>query len=192
MPMPIGTARAWGRLRDAFDLKGKHNLLLDEVVVPIVLVEDLSKDAPLGDLRAAHGGSGQGALAANVSQHQLFNPPGTGQMLELYRASFQSAVNVDWDSGPTVVALTVNQAGQWQDRRLTPASFPIGRMQSDRVAAATLLDPTRFMTLARAEFWLELDVFLPPGTGYMVESRTVNVTTNASFFWRERDLLPGE
>lgn len=46
MPMQIYTAGAWQRLRDAFDLKGKHNLLLDEVVVPVAVVADLSSQAP--------------------------------------------------------------------------------------------------------------------------------------------------
>jgi len=42
MPMPIYSSGAWQRLRDAFDLKGKHSLLLDEVVVPVAVVAELS------------------------------------------------------------------------------------------------------------------------------------------------------
>ncbi len=46
MPMRIYTADAWQRLRDAFDLKGKHDLLLDEIIVPVAIVSDITTDLP--------------------------------------------------------------------------------------------------------------------------------------------------
>ena len=41
-PIQIQNPRAWGRLVDAFTIRGRHKLLLDEVAVPVVLIEDLS------------------------------------------------------------------------------------------------------------------------------------------------------
>jgi len=192
MPMQIGTARAWGRLRDAFDLKGKHSLLLDEVVVPIVLVEDLTRDDPLADDRQAQGGTVLGALPANVNQHQLFNPADSDVLLELYLVTMCSGGTIAYDMGPTAAALATDAGGQWQDRRLPAASFPVGRMQSTQVAAATLVLPAVFRTLTTVINTHERKVSLPPGTGYMVESSVVNILTAVSFFWSERDLLPGE
>ena len=46
MPMRIYTSDAWQRLRDAFDLKGKHDLLLDEIIVPVALVANIAQDLP--------------------------------------------------------------------------------------------------------------------------------------------------
>jgi len=44
MPMQIYTADAWQRLRDFFDLKGKHNLQLDEVIVPVAVVANIAPE----------------------------------------------------------------------------------------------------------------------------------------------------
>ena len=44
MPTEIQTPTAWAKLAEKFRLTGRHKLLLDEVVVPVVIVEDLASE----------------------------------------------------------------------------------------------------------------------------------------------------
>lgn len=44
MPLRVYNASFFQRLRDAFDIKGKHEFLLDEIIVPVVVVESLSTE----------------------------------------------------------------------------------------------------------------------------------------------------
>ena len=41
-------------------------------------------------------------------------------------------------------------------------------------------------------FRMPVDVFLPPGTGYMVEQTVTNVELLTGWYWRERSLTPNE
>lgn len=45
MPTEIQTPTPWAKLADAFRLTGRHRLLIDEVIVPVVVVSDLSEVA---------------------------------------------------------------------------------------------------------------------------------------------------
>jgi len=189
MPIRIGTAQAWGRLRDAFDLKGKHSLQLDEVVVPVAIVEDLSRDEPLGNLRAAQGGITTAATAAIVGQTQLFNPVDSLVILELYAVMWRNASgNSLFQMGPTAAALATDTFGQFQDRRGAAAALPVGRIQSAiSAAAATLVAPALMGAISpRPNEFRGLNVFLPAGTGWMIENTVVNQQINISYFWFER------
>jgi len=90
MPIKVYTAGAWSRLRDAFDLKGKHQLQLDEVIVPVVVVDDLSpgkiaigQDATV-DMQ-------QIAVVGEKASLLLENPAGSGSNLLIDRITISSA-----------------------------------------------------------------------------------------------------
>lgn len=186
MPMKIGTARAWGRLRDFFDLKGKHDLQLDEIIVPVAIVADLTEADPLADLRQAQGGQVVAQTAGFVGQMQVFNPAGSGVVLELYHALFAALAAINVQLGPTTAVLATDAAAQWQDRRLN--GIPVARIQNQAInAAPTLVRPVITRVLANTLAQVDLNVTLPPGTGYMIESASQNVQLYGAFLWRERD-----
>ncbi|MEE8606275.1 MAG: hypothetical protein V3S55_01620 [Nitrospiraceae bacterium] len=189
--MKIGTARAWGRLRDFFDLKGKHELLLDEVVVPVAVVADLTEADPLADVRQALGGDTRAGVAGQNTQVQLFNPAGSGVMFELYLISVgQQAVTATLNLGPTTAALGADRGAQWQDGRL-PGN-PVGRIQFANVVGILLIDAFKVRTLPSTNAQFNVNAFVPPGRGFMIEAVTAATPIEAGFLWRERDLLPGE
>jgi len=191
MPIQIGTARAWARLRDAFDLKGKHNLQLDEIVVPVVVVEDLSLQAPLADLRPAEAGFLDPSAIGFISQTQLFNPVGSGRMIFLYQIIVTSQNDSGCLIGPATTTMPLVANGNWQDRRLD--GVPAGDIQSQTNAPGTsLIDAITWLVEFNVPVILELEVVLPPGNAYRVESTVQNNLVTTGFWWRERDLLPGE
>ncbi len=191
--MKIGTARAWGRLRDFFDLKGKHDLQLDEIIVPVAVVADLTEADPLSDVRQAQGGASRGSVAGDSTRIQLFNPVGSSVILELYAAITGGFETFNGNMGPVAAAIATDITGQWQDRRLP--GIPVGRIQSNNGPAGPILvNPVKFRMNSTIG-WIRfspLEVVLPPGTGWQFETVTVNVTMDSGFWWRERDLLPGE
>ncbi len=191
MPMKIGTARAWGRLRDFFDLKGKHELQLDEVIVAVAVVADLTEADPLADERLAQGGRQEAAAAGFVGQVQLFNPAGSGIVAELYQVSFNESSTALYQLGPVALAIATANGGQWTDRRLN--GFPVCEIQGQAInAAMNLVNPVTFHVLSSTTTVVRLDAILPPGSGYMVENNQQNLQTRIGFWWRERDALPGE
>jgi len=186
MPMKIGTARAWGRLRDFFDLKGKHDLQLDEIIVPVAVVADLTEADPLADLRAAQGGQVVSPAVGFVGQMQVFNPAGSGVVLEVYLAQFAALAAVNYQLGPVTAALATDAAAQWQDRRLF--GLPAARIQNQAtLVGPTLVRPFIVRQTSNVTFGINLDVTCPPGTGYMIESASQNVQLYGAFLWRERD-----
>jgi len=52
MPIQIQTADGWRRLQKAFSIVGRHRLMLDEVVVPVAILEDLTLLADTANDRA--------------------------------------------------------------------------------------------------------------------------------------------
>jgi len=191
MPMKIGTARAWGRLRDFFDLKGKHDLQLDEIIVPVALVADLTEADPLADLRQAQGGEDLGAAAGFIGQMQVFNPVGSGIVIEVYSVQASTVASTTWTIGPVTATLAVNGQAIWQDTRLS--GIPVGRFQAQAlVAGPQIVDGYKVRSLSGAHFFLSPRVTLLPGNGYRVEAGTQNLQIWGGMLWSERDLLPGE
>ena len=191
MPIKIGTARAWGRLRDLFDLKGKHELQLDEIIVPVVIVENVADELKEGNLGQAQGGRAQAAAVGFIGQVQLFNPVGSGRMYELYQAVMNGGVNQVFDMGPVTAAIATSNFGQWQDRRLT--GLPTGDIQGQStVAAPALVNAVPLRVVGSDHGIIELKVTLPPGTGYMVEGSVQDQLIHIGFFWRERAATSSE
>ncbi len=191
MPTEVQTPGAWVRLADAFRLTGRHRLLLDEVIVPVAIIENLAPEDPLANLRFAQGGIAAQGAVATVAQCQLFNPAGSTVVLDLYQVSFASNTSsVAYQMGPVAAALASDNPAQWQDRRLVAGSIPVGRMQSAiTAAAATLVAPVLLRGLQSTHHMIEnLRVTLEAGDGYMVETSTVNERIITSFWWSERDV----
>lgn len=189
MPIPIQNATVWARLQRAFGLLGRHKLLLDEIVVPVALVEDLSGVEVLLEKRYAQGGDTQGAVAGNSTRVQIFNPAGSGILVELYQAvaGASGAGVINW--GPVVAVLAGSISGTWQDRRLTPASVPAALIQTDNnPAGPVLVNPLKLNQLGNTAVLFRCDVTLLPGTGFVFEGHTVNTSISAGFWWVESAL----
>jgi len=72
MPIKIFNAKAAQTLQGFFDYKGKHDLKLDEIIVPVAIVADLSGDEALGQSKfVLHIQSP--AVAATTVRHAYFN-----------------------------------------------------------------------------------------------------------------------
>ena len=186
MPTEIQTPKPWMRLAEAFRLTGRHKLLLDEVVVPVAIVEDLSEKEVLLDLRAAYGGAFQTAAATFISQVQLFNPVDSGLLLDLYRVDMLNPTGaLQFLMGDFAIALTVAQDGRWQDARMD--GIPKGQIRRDlQPVSPILVDPLIVQGLQNVQVVYPLRVTLPPGHGWMVETSFVDKSLMANFLWTER------
>ena len=92
MPTEIQTPFAWARLADKFRLTGRHKLMLDEVVVPVVLVEDLSEPGIINEQDATC----VMVIAApvGVAKALLENPAGSGVRFLLDRIVVSGGMNM--------------------------------------------------------------------------------------------------
>ena len=186
MPTEIQTPKPWMRLAEAFRLTGRHKLQIDEVVVPVAIVADLSEKEVLLDVRAAQGGVQQAAVPTFISQTQLFNPNGSGLIFDLYRLdTLDNLSNMLFQMGRGNVPLGSTHAGSWQDTRLI--GTPIGQIRQQATSLITFLVNPVFIQgsnlLART---IDLRVTLPPGQGWMVEAAFVNKPVVTNFYWTER------
>ncbi len=191
MPTPIQTTSGWRNLLREFGIKGRHKLLLDEIVVPVAVLANFADDPPVPVDRYAQGGLPEDGAVATVPQVQVFNPVGSPVVLHVYAAMVSSfEADLGYRFGPTTAALPTEAGGQWQDRTLPAASVPVGVIQSSNLAAAaTLVNPIHARALQNTTFYLRpLSVRLPAGTGWMVETSTVDINIVGSFLWFERDV----
>ena len=186
MPTEIQTPKPWMRLAEAFRLTGRHKLQIDEVVVPVAIIADLSEKEVLLDVRAAQGGIKQAIVPTFISQSQLFNPNGSGLIFDLYRVDMLSgAGSMFFQMGRVNVPLASTHIGGWQDTRLIGA--PVGQL---RQQATSLITFTAFPVFIQGPPTflqsLPLRVTLPPGQGWMIETSFVAKELLSNWYWTER------
>lgn len=187
MPIPIYTAGAWQRLRDAFDLKGKHNLLLDEVVVPVALVADLSSEAT----HQANDATAQASVPAEAGETgtALFaNIGDTGVDLLVDRIVINCGTSgrfrITSSSNAPLAPIAASSLVVVWNNPDQPGSPP-GQIFADEGAfiGDRLYD---FQHLASTSWYIEPKWVLPPNSGLAINFTTVNILFQVTFQYRVR------
>ncbi len=197
MPLDITGLAASSALTEAFDLTGKLPLKLDETVVPIINVGDLSDDifGPRAgcQLTVAAGG------AANVSQTEI-SLPQTGQaqgaMIRVESVTLTTTVNTGalYHIGPSpgLPLPTAMGVTAWFDvgRRGLPYGQFAGKNDAPPIAGfvsmhqiylrqwETQLVPLNWILRANPNTGLQ--------QGLMIRLGTLNESARISVIWRER------
>ncbi len=202
MPVPVQTTKHVTPLRKAFGLFGGLRLKLDETVVPVAVVEQLSPDdwsnAFVGDTQAASG-------AGNVHIWALENPAASGCLIELFEVIVASTNGSIWAitiADPPYVPGNII-AGQWQDLAgvygtgggifYLPGRNPSGQMRHAAAAVAVAgAIVAHFNVPAQHDVYYHPKVILHPGQQINVYTQTQNIEGRCSFQWRERPLQPSE
>lgn len=139
MTIPIQSSTVWGRLADAFRLTGRHKLLLDEVISPVVLVEDLTTEsADVQNDATAHfavpaAGAGDKGFAVLAN----LNNPGTDLLVDRITFSSASVDNIIISLNNIapllpIAGATLNKA--WND--FTQQGVPSGTLFASEAAMA--------------------------------------------------------
>jgi len=162
-------------------------------IVPVVLVEDLTApdEEDSGYERTCIGKQSVGALAANYSYVQLYNPSGSGVLVVveamILSVGGNSAISIrNYDTAATSLGTDLS----FRDRRLSGApAAQVRYVQSganlgDAVAQAFAVGNDQYLT--------PLDFLLSPGKGLCTRPDTQNVQNITTLFWSERPLLSGE
>jgi len=191
MPINVYTANAWSRLRDAFDLKGKHQLQLDEVIVPVAIVADLASETTnvrndatlfIAVPAAGVGDTGKALLQNTSPTFEL----GTATIL-LDRIYFSSTTTGQWNFHATTIApLTPIAAStiikQWNDP--TQVSVPAGSGFADEGAFGTGKIMQLRLNAAAALYWIEPKWVLQPGQNFVVQHASTNIGFEVTFQYR--------
>lgn len=196
MPIPVQTGRQIGPLRRAFGLFGGMRLKLDEVVVPVALIEDLVPD----EFRDCFSADTRGNAGAGASHKwSLRNPAGSGVLAELYEWGMDcSTAALEWEvrvEDPPFVPGTV-LGTQFQDLNgefNTPQSFPAceyRHAQSAALLAGTVV--LAVVAAASQPFTWRPKAVLHPGQDIVLHGTNQNNNGQTWIQWRERPLRSGE
>jgi len=129
----------------------------------------------------------------NESTSQLFNPPGSGQIIAVtslgVRSNFGSTISVEISA----MALAAGVRGLFRDGR-----FGVPRNTTAIVSSldgGTTGGGLRLTIVADEQLWIRDDngiVVLTPGTGLNVGTNSTNVLLTVNYLWRERLALESE
>lgn len=191
MPKGINTIIPSTKLRDRYGLLGGFSPKLDETIVPVVLLDDLSSPAAAGSQRIMSGFGQLGPTVGNFSHVQLFNPANSGVLLELLVADvFIGATQaVRLRLHDIALAAEAPDTG-WLDARLEGAGA--GEVRVEDAVAVLGAAVGSYRATANENLPVPKPVILLPGTGALFAPQNNNVVVGASFLWLERTLEPGE
>jgi len=133
VPKPIQVGSVTQALQRAFGFKGRYTPLLDEVIVPVYVIADPS---PAQVTRLCVGSAAGTDNASNLPFVQLFNPPGSGVLVNLTDAvaiadiKTRIIVNLLDDPGDQL-ALSF-----FRDTR--NRGFPTAELRTDNLSAVNL------------------------------------------------------
>jgi len=188
MPKQINTPTAGRRLVKLFNLKGRYQPVLDEVVVPVVDVSPETDMRPATANAAVSGAAGERGIA--WIQNDPFLTSNRPKIVLIERVLMRSAVadNIYFLVGPTWTLGTQNDmTAAWRDTRLAgspSATAEAGTSSFDNAAAAIARyqSPTTWENLT-------FPFLLAPGTTFAVQQQSPNVTFYVSFQWSEYDVV---
>jgi len=210
MPKNFNNAKVTQRLVEAFQLKGRYLPLLDEVIVPVYVMDD---PAPAQPNRLAAGTIRiDGVISPQVD---IFNPVGSGMMIVLTSAvatlgksgaAFQGTLNVHIrEAGIIGDASDVNSL-TWRDNRITPtiptpqaemaAAFGVGSIgiiiAQRPFSISGVIDPQALDVISAPLMGpRQPPVVLRPGTSININSDTAAIPVNlvVNWLWEEIPLL---
>lgn len=187
MPMRIYTATAWQRLRDSFDLKGKHDLQLDEIIVPVVVVADLAPGEQEINQQVSYHFDVPASAVAN-GKAVLFNgiTEDSGRDIIIDRLVASSTATVVWELRQTTNAPVTAIGGSTltkQFLQLPQVGTPPGRMFADS-GAITGLEFFRLSNPGNNHYNQELGVRLGFQQGLSLQVVANNTNFHTTFFGR--------
>jgi len=213
MPKSLNNAKITQRLVESFQLKGRYIPMLDEVIVPVYVLDD---PAPAEPNRLAAGTVEITAPGAGTTKLQLFNPPNSGVMTIVTFASIiLSKAGGAADFYPVLIFLVQSDQvpsdgstalnTDWRDTRIaldepytTVSSSAGGIAAGSQIITQVLgLDPAA--SLAEVEVLAspvqgprQPPVVLKPSTGIVLQvtnPQAAGLTMFANFLWEEIPLL---
>jgi hypothetical protein len=185
VPKQINTYFPGQQLVQRFGLKGRFQPVLDEVVVPVTILEPAAPQE-----RIATGGAGRGASGAgNQNQVYLENPAGSGIVVKVTGFLADSGSPVSDGLNLTLVQGTAGatSATAWRDSGLW--GIPKAKVAGANVAAAVLGVPFYPIDDPSAHHvgpWI-----LEPNSYLRFVQNAQNVTLLLTIFWTETDITEG-
>jgi len=190
MPIQIQTAKGWRRLQEAFSIVGRHRLMLDEVVVPVAILEDLTLQPDTANDRATLSITCP-AEALERSACVLFNTNAaldpTGAILLVERVYMTSGLVGNISINQTTVAPLNPIAGSvirklWNDP--SQPAVPAGTGFADGSAFGAAGEIYIGTQLANTPFVVEVNQILPALAGLAVVGGAINTEIKATFQYR--------
>jgi hypothetical protein len=127
MPLPIQNPRISQQVHEAYNVVGRYRAQIDEVVVPVALVDDLTHGAgSFPVVRRAAGRFGQAAVVGEFCTFRFETPPGILGVIRriVIRPGAAGALNILFGSTIPAPAGTADKAfidGRVRNRGETPA-----------------------------------------------------------------------
>lgn len=159
MTLEIQNPRAGAALTDAFDLKGRVRVELEEFIVPTVIVADVSASSPPGVQRTVSAYWSKDAVAGQRACFQLSCPGGTLAVIK--RLSFFSTAVTAPDAWFIVLPGSTIDGGI--SAEVAVKAFTDGRLQETGVEPSCVVTfGTRVSNVSAADWAIPL--FLPDAT----------------------------
>lgn len=180
MPIKIQDATVWRRLQVKFAIVGRHILLLDEVVVPVIVVDSLIDDVDATPYDATwfiNTNSGVGDDAASILENSSV---GSNFLIDRVEMCVLPAANMLIQLSPTppVSALAGTANKSWNNILQTPV-VPGTMFSDDGVFAGNILWRGRLNT--STPYMVKTKVVLEPGEQLVVQTRDASIETWVSF-----------
>lgn len=187
MPTPIQSPVPWSRLLAEFGVKGRHQLLLDEIIVPTVLIADLSETA--AEPNDATGFVRCPGVAATNSSAILANIGESGVDLLLDKIVVNVNVTTSLEIIQTTIAPVNPIAGailvkNWNNPDLP--GTPAGSILADNSAFGAINPIYQLLVTAGDIVQLEPKLVVPPNQLLVVRDLTVNQQLQCTFNYRVR------
>jgi len=198
MPKQIQAGRLTQALQRAFGFKGRYVPMLDEVIVPVYVIQD---PLPATVTRLSIG-TGSGVVTANGRAFvQLFNPLGSGVLVNLTKAIVLSDVKLEVNVKFNTEAAGASSGRHFRDRRnVATLGTPRAQLRLEGEGAATVPGDTVAVlqvdgALTQTAAWEVSNndprqplAVLQPGNGVVIQERsgiTGPYFIRATFQWLE-------
>lgn len=198
MPQPAQTGPLAQRLAQVFKLHGKLPLSLDEIVVPVVLVGDVSDELEqLEELEVAGAGSTGVPAAGTRRALYLVNPIDSGVIAFLERiritvfvgAGASTTGQVDLASNSRGIAVAAGDV-DFTDRRVGGDPRLLIERSGDSAGPVVGAGATDLFFSAPHEQLVQIEAHavLLPGNSIVVDPGTADTPMQCSFSWREQQI----
>lgn len=193
MPKKIQEVTTALKLIRKFALVGQITPQLDETIVPVVLLDDLSDPE---EWRFAFGYDRRIAIALEFNTWSLENPVGSGKVLEFLRAEFicdAAGMRFRGIVNDVTPSLSTLLAPQFQDLReivLAATEFPVGQFRRQGLLAVfTGPEVWGGNVLANTvHAWTPGNTLVYPGARLFFQEDAANQPGECTVEWRERNL----
>lgn len=179
--LQLQNAVATQNLLESLGITAPVRFAVHPAVIPVAV---MSTQDPTKVDRLAFGSVNVSAVAAQVSQSQLFNPAGSGVAIHVDSAyiSVPSAASFTVRIFDTALTTLSSESG-YRDRRLDGS--PAGQVRGSSVAVVQGTVRLRLQVPANESVLIPLDMFLGVGQGVHFACSTANLDSTTDFFWEE-------